>query len=1035
MAFMNEDSARGVGARCGFSLELSCSLPEIGGGAHVYRHDASGARLLLLDNDDANKAFSIAFKTPAADDTGVFHILEHSVLCGSRKFPVKEPFVTLLKSSMQTFLNAMTFPDKTVYPVASTNEQDLMNLMDVYMDAVFYPRIYANKRIFEQEGWHLELEGPCDAPDGEDALQPGQPDQPDTACADGFGNLIYNGVVYNEMKGALSDPDQVLYDALSEALFPDTTYRFESGGTPESIPSLTYEQFLSTHNRHYSPENSYIVLYGDLDAERFMGYIDAEYLSPIAASRTAGHECCCDCVREPIGIALQEPVCNEGIRREMATAPDNSCTAFGYVVGGSDERERIAAAAVLLDAIMGSNEAPLKRALLDAHIADDFSAYMSDSILQPFVVVSARGLSDRATERMRDVIERTISELSGSGGDEPALDESLVEAAISHSEFTMREYDFGYPDGVSLSVSAMSGWLYDDSPAAAISYLQYEELFAKLRSRLGCGYYAELLREIFLGNDHRAQVEVVPVERGGVDAQSEGLAKMREGMDVAQLLDVAGNAKALREAQMAPDDPADMAKLPHLTRADIGEAPSEPAVALSSIKGHVLLRHEVETHGIAYFTQLFDLSPLRFEEVGYASVLALLLGKLGTAKHSAAQIDTLVQSNLGSFHAACEVLEVDESADDGRACRKGIACEHSRAAALLPKLTVAASCLESKVGEAAGLVGEILRLTDYSDTGRILDILIQCKVHMEQRFSTSGNSVAARRAASYIDGAYVLREQMSGIDFYVFLKRLISRIESGEEDMAARMSKLAERMFGSFSVAVSFGGSDAAYRAFESALELPNADEASGLPYALEVPAPVDRREAFAVPTDVTYSALVSDRGALSGHSSCYSGDWIVLSRILSYDYLWNEVRVVGGAYGVSFSMGRVGLASFTSYRDPHVRETLRRFAESASWLEEFDPSEDEFEGYVVSTAAGFDAPVKPRSLIRRQAVMALVGYTHDMHLRYRKQVMEASVSGVRRLASAVDALCGDGRACVVGNRGLLGELEDDVVVVDLLEM
>lgn len=1069
MAFMNADSARELGARCGFSLELSDGLVEIGGAAHVFRHDASGARLLLLENDDPNKSFSISFKTPATDDTGVFHILEHSVLCGSDRFPVKEPFVTLLKSSMQTFLNAMTFPDKTVYPVASTNEQDLMNLMDVYMDAVLSPNIYSNERIFEQEGWHLEVAvAGCEVAAGEvvevgadgaaseagaDGASAGAPAVAGAAAVgNGFGELAYNGVVYNEMKGALSDPDQVLYDALCAAMFPDTTYRFESGGTPEAIPTLTYEQFLETHRRHYRLDNSYIVLYGDLDAERFMRHLDAEFLSPVAVKR-AGEQATLP------QIGLQAPVRNEGVKCEMATTPDNSCTAFGYVAGTSADRERVAAVAVLLDAIMGSNEAPLKRALLDADIADDCDGYLSDSLLQPFAMISARGLHDGAVERMGEVIERTVARLAGADGQAPELDEELIEASLSHSEFAMREYDFGYPDGVALSISAMCGWLYDDSPEAALSYIRYEDLFASLRTKLGCGYYAKLLGEVFLENEHVAQVEVVPVERDGADASAAGLAEMRASMSEDELAAVAERARLLREAQMAPDAPEDAVKLPGLTRADIGEAPLEPAVACGQMQGHRILRHEVPTHGIAYFTQFFDLLPLRFDELPYVSVLALLLGKLDTANHSAAQIDTLVQSKLGSLRLACEVFQADDEAGANGVCDGEGDGEGAPAAAdaltpaaagaptpaaagaltpaagdgLMPKLTVTASCLESRTSEAVALVSEILTTTDFSDTKRVLDVLVQRKVLMEQRFGTSGNSVAVSRAASYIDRASVLRELMGGIDFYVFLKGLIAKMESGDIDVASKLADLCNRVFGQFGVVVSFGGTDDAYAAFAAGMRLPNADLAPER--ALIVPEPVDKHEAFAVPTDVTYSALVADRGQVCGAGSAFSGEWLVLSRILSYDYLWNEVRVVGGAYGVSFNMGRLGLASFSSYRDPHVSQTMQRFKGSSEWMADFNPCEAEFEGYVVSTAAAFDRPVKPRSLIRRQATMALTGYARERYLEYRQQVLSASLEGVKQLSAALDSLCQGGHACVVGNRELLAELDGDAVVVDLLEL
>ena len=423
----------------GFTVRTTSDLPEIDGRAYVLDHNASRAQLLYLQNDDANKAFSIAFKTPPANDTGVFHILEHSVLCGSDKFPVKEPFVNLLKSSMQTFLNAMTYPDKTIYPVASTNEQDLLNLMDVYLDAVLHPAIFHKRAIFEQEGWHVELAG-----------------------EEGSGKLAYNGVVYNEMKGALSDPESILYDELSAALFPDTAYRFESGGKPSSIPTLSYEEFLDTHRRHYNLANAKIVLYGNMDIERFLAFLDERYLAPDAAEAGADGA--------PNPLELQAPVMSFGNKTPMKTAPENACCAVGFVAGTAADRERMIAMDILLDAIFGSNEAPAKRALLDENLACDIVAYMADAMLQPFAVVQAKGLEEGAAERLRPALSRVLTELA-----DGALDHDVVAAALSHAEFVMREQNFGIADGVALACSCMAGWLYDDD--AALDYLRYEDAF------------------------------------------------------------------------------------------------------------------------------------------------------------------------------------------------------------------------------------------------------------------------------------------------------------------------------------------------------------------------------------------------------------------------------------------------------------------------------------------------------------------------------------------------------------------------------
>lgn len=958
---------------CGFELLHQQDVREIEGWAYVFAHTKSGARLLYLANDDNNKGFSITFKTPAANDTGVFHILEHSVLCGSERFPVKEPFVNLLKSSMQTFLNAMTFPDKTMYPVASTNERDLLNLMDVYLDAVFHPNIYRNPRIFEQEGWHFEL-------DGEN------------------GDLIYNGVVYNEMKGALSDPESVLYDALSAALFPDTTYRFESGGTPEAIPTLTYEEFLEAHTKHYHPSNSYVILYGNMDPEPFLKQVD-EYLTGALGGTPA-----------PNAIGRQSPVVAEGIKKSMVTAPENSCAALGFVAGEANQRERMLALSILVDAIMGSNEAPLKRALLDADIADDCDGFLSDSLMQPFVAITARGLhDDDAANKLRDTVAQAAADLAHGG-----LDMQLVEAALSHAEFVLREGNFGYADGVMLSMMAMNGWLYDDAPEASLEYIRYEDVLASLREKLAGEYFSQLLADVFVDSDHRAQVQVVPVAG---DEEAEELAKLKKlerSMTSEELESIAAEAKALQDAQAAPDAPEDLAKLPKLSRADVGAPPEEPACTASKLGDIAVLRHEVETHGIVYATRFFDMGNVAFDELPYAGILAIVLGKLDTAAHTAAEIDTIVQGKLGSLDFSCDVYDMFD--DD----------ERTWAA----KFAVGASALEGNADVAAILANEILTSTDFGDTGKILDILVQRKVAMEQRFAMAGNSVAAARAASYIFPAAVLRQSMGGVDFYGFIKQLIEDFDARAKDLTSKLQELCKRLFNDSSSLLSFAGSEDAYQRYVELAPLGNSNVADDR--SLSAPMPTNKREALVVPTDVTYSALVSDRFSLDQQARL-SGSWMVASKVLSYDYLWNEVRVMGGAYGVSFSSARAGASSFSSYRDPHVSETLERFRCSSQWLSVFNPLPDEFEGYVVSTAASFDKPLKPRDLIRRQCSMYLTNNTRDEFLRIRQEVLDASIDDVKALAPALKELCESGCVCVVGNKDIIEQANSGLSVIDLL--
>lgn len=964
-----------VAASHGFTAVKSEPVSEVEGMVHLMRHAASGARLMFIENDDANKAFSITFKTPAADDTGVFHILEHSVLCGSEKFPVKEPFVNLLKTSMQTFLNAMTFPDKTMYPVASTNEQDLVNLMDVYLDAVFHPDIYRRPVIFQQEGWHRELEG-----EGEDA------------------RLVVNGVVYNEMKGALSEPDSVLYDGLSAALFPDTTYRFESGGTPAAIPTLTYEGFLENHRRHYRPDNAYIILYGNLDADRFLGFLDERYLAPLAAKE------CGPLDINPLG--LQAPVAPAPVVVPMATAPENACAAVGFVIGRAAERERIVAADILMDAIMGANESPLKRALLDAGIADDAIGYVADSVAQPFAVVSLRGARPGAAEKLRAIVEAEARRLAEGG-----LDRELVRAALSHAEFVMRERNFGYPDGVVLAMSAMAGWLYaDDDPAA---YLRFEDVFASLREKVEEGYFETLLRELFLDNDHRACAEVVPTESDEAAEEAEAAGEREAAAELTEdeTASIREAVRALREAQEALDAPESLEKLPQLSRADIGEAPAEAMWEVGECGPWCLIRHHLPCRGIAYAYRYFAMDGLAFDELPYATVLACVLGKLDTARHTAAELDTLVQAHLGNLGFA---VEVHEDAEDRERIR--------------PMFVMGSSALDEEVPWAARLAEEVLRETDFADTERIRDILGQRRIAMEQAFASAGHSAAMARVASYYLPAGVVREALSGVGFYRFLKELLAHFDERAGELAAKLADLAARLFTDGGCTLSFGGSEEALDAYREASA--PFDGMAGAP-VLTVPAPEDKHEAFVVASDVTYTACGWDRRLLG---EPYGGTWLLASRILSYDFLWTEVRVKGGAYGAGFQTTRSGSSRFYSYRDPRIDETVERFRTAGDWLAGvFSPTESEIDGYVVSTVASLDAPAKARELLRRQDGLCFSGATLADRARVREEVRAARTEDVRALAPLVDAIAGAGCVCAFGNGEVIRASGEDFNVVDLL--
>ena len=996
------------GTTChGFVVERCEAVPELDSDAYVLRHAASGARLLYLACDDENKAFAIGFKTPPADSTGVFHILEHSVLCGSAKFPVKEPFVDLIKSSMQTFLNAMTYPDKTIYPVATTNEQDLYNLMDVYLDAVFNPAIYTKPTIFEQEGWHYELDLPedegCEGDAGETRAQ-------DLHA----GTLRYNGVVFNEMKGALSDPMSVLDDAVNAALYPDTAYAHESGGDPRAIPALTYEQFLDTHARHYNPSNSYITLYGDLDVDRALAFLDERCLSqPSAASRrmdaavAAGED---PSTLAPNPLDVQEPVTCEYKRVEMATTPENALVGLGLVLGSALDRKRTIAADILFEALLGSNEAPVKKAILAAGLGGNVVSYTAAECLQPYELVMLQNAQPGVARELRRVFQDACRDLCEHG-----VPRERLEAIISSNEYDLRQRDYGIADGVAIACDALSTWLYDDD--AATLALKYGPVYEELRGELDGSYFEDLLRELVLQNDHMALVELVPVDaaEGSEGAEAAELAAKRDAMTDAELADVVERTAALRAAQEAEDTPEAKATLPRLRVSDIGEARPEPPLVVDTTAPIPCLRHDIPTNRLAYVMQYFDLECVAFEDLPYVTLLCRLLKQLPTSEHSAEELDNLLAGKLGFLSFTTEVMTQPDV--DG----------------VRPYLLVSAGALSEKIDALASLPREVWSSTLLADADadRVRDVLTQIRIGLEQGFINNGHSAALGRAMSYSSPSAVVREQLSGVDFYLFLHDLLDHFDERLDDLRAKLTELAERIFVADGCMASFTGSDEDFDAYwDAAGDLGlGAGDGAGLD-ALVVPAPCDRHEAFVIPSDICFAARACDPRRLGLD---VTGAWAVAANALSYDYLWNEIRVKGGAYGCGFRAAGERQTAFYTYRDPAIDPSIERVERAGAWLGSFEPDEAAFEGFIVSCVSGMDAPVKPYALTKRRNTTYLAGLDPHAREERRAQMLAATPGELRTLGADVTRIAAESPTCVFGGRDVIAKSNAGFNVINLL--
>ena len=753
------------------------------------------------------------------------------------------------------------------------------------------------------------------------------------------------------------------------------------------------------------------MLYGDLDIDAMLSFLDERHLSPVAAEQQAADAERASAGLDPLRprtIELQGPVTDLGRVVEMGTAPENACLGLGFCLGRAGDVKRVSAAGVLADALLGSNEAPLRRALLDAGIADDIDAACETALAQPFLAITARGLHEGAAQRFWPAVREHAQRILDEG-----LDHALLTAALDHAEFSLREADFGYSTGVALALSSLSAWIYDDSDddALACARVRYEKCLAKLRAGLDGDFYERLLREVVLNNPHMAAVELRPVDTAGDPAAPELAAKLA-AMDEAARAAVAAEVEKLREAQMRPDAPEAKASLPRLSVSDIGAMPQDPAWRLDTSREIACIRHEVETRGIVYTDRYFDLRQIAAEDLPLAQILTMVLGRLGTASHSAAEIDTLLQSRLGHFSAG---IDMGEDERDPQAFRAS--------------LKVSAHALAANAGDAASLVREICLSSDFDDTERIRNILQQAKIGMEQAFSTAGHVYARTRARSHYAYSGFVAEQTGGVDFYRFLRELLAHYDERAATLPAQLSRVASELFCDDACTASFAGPAAGWESWWDAGVAFGTKSAGA---KLVVPRPARRDEAFIVGGDVCYAACGYDRRLLDG-AAPFSGAWLVANRALSFDYLWNEIRVKGGAYGVGFAASWLGNMAYHTFRDPHLDPSLERIGQAAGWLAAFDPDPATLEGLVVATVAGIDAPVKPRALIARQNIEYFTGRDPQARARLRDEALATKPADLRALAADLAVADEHRCVCVFGSGQILRESKAGLHVVDLL--
>ncbi len=935
----------------------------------ILRHKKSGARIAVLSNNDDNKVFYIGFRTPPEDETGVPHIIEHTTLCGSKKFPVKDPFIELAKGSLNTFLNAMTYPDKTVYPVASCNDQDFKNLMDVYLDAVFNPNITKYEEIFKQEGWHYELTGKDD-------------------------ELKINGVVYNEMKGAYSSPDEVLSSQIYRSLFPDNTYSKDSGGNPEYIPKLTYEAYLDFYHKYYHPSNSYIYLYGDMDVVERLEWLDKEYLSLYDYKKVNS-----EINKQPAFDEIKNVEAQYSITMDDSQE-NKTYLSYNRVVGDSLDEMLYQAFDVLDYALVSSPGAPVKQALIDAGIGDDVYGSYDAGILQPVFSFVAKNANASQADEFESIIENTLKEVVKTG-----INKEALLAGINSSEFKFREADFGqFPKGLLFGLNCLDSWLFDDMKP--FIHLECLGTFAKLRKAVDTDYFEKLIQEYLLDNTHGSSVTVKPKRDLG-NEREEALAKelsdYKASLSDEEIKKLIEDTEHLKKYQEEPSSDEDLRKLPMLTRADM----KKNAMPFSNIEDELLdvkvVRHDIESNGIDYISFLFDAGDFAQSELGYLGFFTNALGLVSTEKYSYTDLANATNIYTGGIST-------------GTASHPDIKDRNN----FVFKFEVKLKVLEKNLDKSLELMEQMLLSSDFTDTKRLGELVAQIKARLQANLSSSGHLVAAMRSMSSFSRYALYQDELKGVAFYRSICRIEKELSESPKSVSDKLAAIAKKLFARNRMLISFTGNNEAYGNAKPSLEkvIAGFDKMSAVGNQAEVHFNT-AKEAFIDASQIQYVAKTGDF-ICEGYE--YTGALRLLRIILSYDYLWINVRVKGGAYGCMNTFLRSGESYFVSYRDPNLSDTLDVYDRIPEYIKSFSPDERDMTKYIIGTFSALDTPMNPEAKGSRSLSAYLEGITYEQIQKERNEILNAQPEDIRRLADLVEAVLKKDSICVIGNENMIKE-------------
>ena len=938
----------------------------------ILSHKKTKARVVLVKNDDENKVFYIGFKTPPKDDTGVAHILEHSVLCGSKNFPLKDPFVELVKGSLNTFLNAMTYPDKTVYPVASCNDKDFQNLMNIYLDAVFFPNMREEKKIFMQEGWHYELENEDD-------------------------DLKINGVVYNEMKGAFSNPDSLLDREVFNSLFPNTEYGNESGGHPDSIPDLTYEQFVEFHDSYYHPSNSYIYLYGNMDMEEKLNYIDENYLSGydyLGIDADIAKE---EAFSEIKSIKKEYPI-SEGESEE-----NNTYLSYNAVVGNCIDEKLYIAFAVLDYVLCSVPGAPVKQALIDKGIGRDVYSTYENGIMQPYFSIIAKGANEADGDEFIKIIDDVLIKLVNDG-----IDKNALRAGLNCYEFRYREADFGnYPKGLIYGLRMLDSWLYDD--AKPFINLEADKTYEELRNLIDTNYYEELIREYLINNNHKSKLFIVPKKGLTATKDKELVDKLQEykkSLSKEEIELIIKQTKDLEEYQNIPNSKEDLEKIPLLTKEDIADYNFQAITEVSEVEGTKYIYHDIFTNKIAYIKLLFDMKGMKQELFPYVGLLKTVLGCVDTKNYTYNEFCHATDLATGGISAGVSSYINSKKLDEYRL-----------------EFEVKTKVFYSNIGKAFELIEEMIMAIKWEDTKRIKDIIAEIISGMQASMMSASHSVAASRAMAGQSEVAAVSEMMSGISFYNFMKDIDENFDERKIEVISNLKETIEFLFNGNRLMVDCTATaevkDEVSKCFVEIKNKLYKSELQNSKWNINVEC---KNEGFKTSGQVQY---VCKSGNFLDKGLPFTGALNCLKVMMGYEYLWSEVRVKGGAYGCMCAFTKTGNSYFVSYRDPNLTNTIDVYNKAADFVRNYKMDERTTMKFIIGAISDFDKPISPSARGSRSLSYYLSNINEEDILKERNEILSFSPEIAKGLADYIEAFVGDEHICVVGNEDIINDNEE----------